>query len=87
MIDTDKYEGHSEDEWVFDDEYIVMKNKTGNTRHVKVSQMNMNLMLDAPLLLAEVIRLRSGIQDILVDFETTKTDMWSIIKRIQELIE
>ncbi len=38
-------------------------------------------------LLAEVLRLRSGMQDILDDFETTKTDMWSIIKRIQELIE
>ncbi len=38
-------------------------------------------------LLAEVKRLRSGMQDILDDFETTKTDMWSIIKRIQELIE
>ena len=36
---------------------------------------------------AEVKRLRSGMQDILVDFETTKTDMWSIIKRIQEMIE
>jgi len=67
MIDTDKYEGHSEDEWVFDDEYIVMKNKTGNTRHVKVSQMNMNLMLDAPLLLAEVIRLREQ-NKLMVDY-------------------
>ena len=38
-------------------------------------------------LLAEVKRLRSGMQDILDDFETTKTDMWSIIKRIQEMIE
>jgi hypothetical protein len=38
-------------------------------------------------LLAKVERLRSGMQDILDDFETTKTDMWSIIKRIQELIE
>ena len=38
-------------------------------------------------LLTEVERLRSGMQDILDDFETTKTDMWSIIKRIQELIE
>ena len=35
----------------------------------------------------EVKRLRSGMQDILDDFETTKTDMWSIIKRIQEMIE
>jgi hypothetical protein len=71
MIDTDKYEGHSEDEWILvDDEYIVMNNKTGNvakfdSRHVKISQSDMNLMLDAPLLLqaltherAEVKRLR-----------------------------
>ena len=45
------------------------------------------LIADAPLLLEELKRLHSGMQDILDDFETTKTDMWSIIKRIQELIE
>ena len=64
MIDIDKYEGYSEDEWILvDDEYIVMNNKTGNVAkfdslHVKISQPDMNLMLDAPLLLAEVKRLR-----------------------------
>jgi len=51
------------------------------------STADMNLIADAPLHLEEVKRLRSGMQDILDDFETTKTDMWSIIKRIQELIE
>jgi len=66
MIDTDKYEGHSEDEWILvDDKYIIMKNKTGNvakfdTRYktgVKVSQPDMDLIQDAPKLLAEVKRL------------------------------
>ena len=62
MIDTDKYEGYSEDEWILvDDKYIVMNIKTGNvasfdTRYVKISQPDMNLILDAPLLLAEVKR-------------------------------
>lgn len=38
-------------------------------------------------LLAENERLRNGMQDIVDDFQTKKTDMWAIIKRIQELIE
>ena len=73
MIDIDKYEGYSEDEWILvDDEYIVMNNKTGNVAkfdslQVKISQPDMNLMLDAPLLLAEVKRLRKEINQLPID--------------------
>tara|TARA_R100001440_G_scaffold44425_2_gene64184 strand:+ start:292 stop:510 length:219 start_codon:yes stop_codon:yes gene_type:complete len=72
MIDTDKYEGH--DNWE-------------GTKVNMANEANKLLIADAPLLLAEVKRLRNGMQDILDDFETTKTDMWSIIKHIQELIK
>ena len=75
MIDTDKYRGHTPAPWDKLSEYCP------------VGSIDKQLIADAPILLEEVLRLRSGMQDILDDFETTKTDMWSIIKRIQELIE
>ena len=84
MIDTDKYKGHlaylDYELWAFTD--FMNINATHEERCATDALLN-----DAPLLLAEVKRLRSGMQDILDDFETTKTDMWSIIKRIQEMIE
>ena len=75
---------------IFED--IVAVKRNGHY-HYTVAQMvdtggaDARLIADAPKLLAEVKRLRSVMQDILDDFETTKTDMWSIIKRIQELLE
>ena len=106
MIDTDKYEGHSQttktgrwkrsattgfkSESVFDEsgrQIASVKLAGYDIKRVKETYANLLLIADAPKLLAEVLRLRSGMQDILVDFETTKTDMWSIIKRIQEMIE
>ena len=77
MIDTDKYTGHST-------EYSYEIVSVDDDKDMDATYALLN---DAPLLLAEVKRLREGMQDILVDFETTKTDMWSIIKRIQELVE
>ena len=89
MIDTDKYEGHTQGHWAITTRkgtWVVYTQDNGD-----VATMNdyedAKLIADAPLLLAEVKRLRSGMQDILDDFKTTKTDMWSIIKRIQELIK
>jgi len=77
MIDTDKYTGHST-------EYSYEIVSVDDDKDMDATYALLN---DAPLFLAEVKRLREGMQDILVDFETTKTDMWSIIKRIQELVE
>ena len=102
MIDTDKYTGHTPGPWkrssqmgfksesVFDRsgrQIASVKLAGYDTKRVKETSTNLLLIADAPLLHEEVKRLRSGMQDILDDFETTKTDMWSIIKRIQELIE
>jgi len=64
MIDTDKYEGHTEGEWdlhsMGDGWTIGQLNKIDRT-----------LMQDAPLLLAEVERLRKVIADAVRDLETT----------------
>ena len=85
MIDTRKYEGHTPAPW----KPVQLSNRCWTVGNLSVEwqEADKNLIADAPLLLAEVKRLRSGMQDILDEFETTKTDMWSIIKRIQELIE
>jgi len=70
MIDTDKYEGHTKEEWQFDGE-MVFYHRNGND--VEITQpivrgdcddgyyedaANAFLIADAPLLLAEVKRLR-----------------------------
>ena len=66
MIDTDKYEGHTEGPWMWyrddGDVDLVVANDQCHTvlEEVKAlySEANENLIADAPLLLAEVKRLR-----------------------------
>jgi hypothetical protein len=87
MIDTNKYKGHtpapwelSPDDWVWA-EHLFMQDNTTNFG-------NAMLITDAPLLLAEVKRLREGIQDICNTGADTSFD-WLVmaIKRLTELIE
>ena len=57
MIDTDKYEGHTEGEWMFDSrDWNWAINIFGNNG--KTIEANAILIQDAPLLLAEVKRLQ-----------------------------
>ena len=57
MIDTDKYEGHTEGEWMLDDcDWNWAINIFGNDG--ETIEANATLIADAPLLLAEVKRLR-----------------------------
>ena len=62
MIDTDKYEGHTEGEWRVEPSGInrVMVYTDDEGFSYKVS--NRNLVADAPKLLAEVKRLREDIE-------------------------
>jgi hypothetical protein len=64
MIDTDKYEGHTHTkEWgnvVYADGYLPIFLNDG----VYATDLDRELMADAPLLLAEVKRLREGINSI-----------------------
>tara|TARA_R110000787_G_scaffold86917_1_gene185181 strand:- start:542 stop:817 length:276 start_codon:yes stop_codon:yes gene_type:complete len=91
MIDTDKYEGHTEGLWRFSDGTIwggEGDNYISLALDVEGSYQPKDpvLMADAPLLLAEVKRLREGIADI-----TSKWGRPSIIRGfiqdLQELIE
>ena len=72
MIDTDKYEGHTEGNWEYDGATIHATAKGGNEiiaeypcwnynkdqLITKEEEANLRLMADAPLLLEEVKRLR-----------------------------
>jgi hypothetical protein len=64
MIDTDKYEGHTEGEWVFKhiNSNWYQCDKIGEIHMediaIKEASANAQLMADAPLLLEEVKRLR-----------------------------
>jgi len=70
MIDTDKYEGHTPAPWIID------------WSHLNVDK---ELMQDAPLLLAEVKRLREGIEHALhIRLRHGQEEGW---KELQELIE
>ena len=82
MIDTDKYEGHTEGEWVwnnFGGGFNIISDKwgvdiyTSNTYDEKpLKDEDIQLIADAPLLLAEVKRLRKGIKAYLdLDIETS----------------
>jgi len=60
MIDTDKYEGHSEGEWKVGARKGAMTVRDSNGEEIAAtnSYSNARIMADAPLLLAEVKRLQ-----------------------------
>jgi len=60
MIDTDKYEGHSEGEWKVGARKSAMTVRDSNGEEIAAtnSYSNARIMADAPLLLAEVKRLQ-----------------------------
>ena len=73
MIDTDKYEGHLIDKAVEDNSQVwVWKNwMLKNAETIEQHRATAALLNDAPLLLAEVKRLREGIKSYLnLEIET-----------------
>jgi len=79
MIDTDKYEGHTEGPWTLSEEYayelfiyagdVRLAKMDGNAplhtnEHGNPEDVNAQLIADAPLLLAEVKRLRGVIAKV-----------------------
>jgi len=94
MIDTDKYEGHlahlEYELWAFTDFMDI--NATHEERCATDALLN-----DAPLLLAEVKRLRDGIRSILSDYDITELirdvpeEEWNFeqqaLVRMKEMIE
>jgi hypothetical protein len=81
MIDTDKYEGHTEGEW---DLHSMGDGWTIG----QLKKIDRTLMQDAPLLLAEVKRLREAIAEIATNMEAADEsymggfieDLWKVIE-------
>ena len=99
MIDTDKYEGHTEGRWkrssicgfksesVFDrsgGQIASVKLAGYDTKRVKETSANLLLIADAPLLLAEVKRLRKMIVGYGHSIQLTKEDMKEAKKEMTE---
>ena len=83
MIDTDKYEGHTEGEW---DLHSMGDGWTiGQLRKI-----DRTLMQDAPLLLTEVKRLREGIDEMaeyMVAYHEVFPRIKDMAKELKELIK
>ena len=78
MIDTDKYEGHTEGPWFSWSDYIIKR-----SWQEPIAEMNFNfkeadarLIADSPLLLAEVKRLREQQKKILEMAELNMALEW-----------
>ena len=93
LIDTDKYEGHTPAPWCFR-HGLDLENET----HAVVSlyddprlriggHADMQLIADAPKLLAEVKRLREGLQEMLNVFETNNTSRETMRNRIETILK
>ena len=90
IIDTDKYEGHLMDKAVEDNSQVwVWKNwMLKNAETIEQQKATAALLNDAPLLLAEVIRLREAIADIATNMEAADAsymggfieDLWKVIE-------
>jgi hypothetical protein len=97
MIDTDKYEGHTEGPWVVKKGERMrvwhQKNEMTSTlicsmqaTHCEPQDADAQLIADAPLLLAEVLRLRKGIIDIADKWERPSI-LRGFLKELKEMIE
>ena len=85
MIDTEKYEGHTEGEWRVEQAGINMIIVYTDDEGFAYEEANRNLVADAPLLLAEVKRLREGIEYALhIRLRHGQEEGW---KELKELIE
>ena len=100
MIDTDKYEGHTEGPWDKESDPWVKVNKNRGNGRLFGSVMNVasiknttvedfNLMADAPDLLAEVKRLREAIADTAdaIELVTHTEHQRAIVERLRKVIE
>ena len=87
MIDTDKYEGHTEGPWFWsslNDEELIMfdveRAKPNIILRAKEDDADAQLIADAPLLLAEVKQLRTDIADLVICLDNSQDPSWFILK-------
>jgi hypothetical protein len=96
MIDTDKYEGHTQGPWKaggYNEQAIRVWTVDGfdeDDNWIQIPTADRLLALDAPLLLAEVKRLRDTIEIAIIDLEQpnmheeTRKDMLDMLKEMIE---
>ena len=86
MIDTDKYKGHLMDKAIEDDSQVWCWSKWLLKNAENIEQMNATaeLLKDAPLLLAEVKRLRGIIAGIVTDMDEDWRFWRSELKKVIE---
>ena len=87
MIDTDKYEGHNTDDriWYQYSEGITSDYTDGKSR---ADEADSQLVADAPLLLAEVKRLRPMADELIAIWEILDEDYPHVDRAIvKELVE
>jgi hypothetical protein len=90
MIDTDKYEGHTEGLWCWKDGNIVRK-AIGNTPLTDDAGLYLiadkHLIADAPLLLAEVKRLRHELEIKKEALAKSQSSYKELRKHLKKVIE
>ena len=92
MIDTDKYEERTEGKWIadgddewgwvvrtpkHDDPYAFIERRNDDGEVVSLSEADAQLIADAPLLLAEVKRLREELESIQNSMAWTVQVWWN----------
>ena len=97
MIDTDKYEGHTEGPWMVccEDQksphpprWIQADEKSVCSHMEDVTETDIQLMADAPLLLEEFKRLREAIADIATNMEAAdESYMGGFIEDLRKVIK
>tara|TARA_R100001443_G_scaffold34866_1_gene48613 strand:+ start:368 stop:655 length:288 start_codon:yes stop_codon:yes gene_type:complete len=92
MIDTDKYEGHTVGDMTFSQAgeklwFLEHPHSHNASDCMTINKATLDLIQDAPLLLAEVKRLRHELLLILSDFQTKKTDMYEMRNRIETILK
>ena len=96
MIDTDKYEGHTEGPWKWsysDDvaaQLLIIPNGNDGISNgvcIGLGDADAQLIADAPLLLAEVKRLHTEFQEMLADFQNVETDVWRMRYSIEAILK
>jgi hypothetical protein len=91
MIDTDKYEGHTPAPWDVREAGINRIMVYTDDEGFAYEEANRNLVEDAPLLLAELKRLREATQQIIGNIElwcngnTVPKDI--LMEKLKEMIE